>query len=112
MALDRKIADLLNQLSTLSTSLNVTIVSLDPDEEKYYVIHRRTIDHLDSVNNKIERLRSLKEKLGRKLDRIAKKGAIRFVNPGYKNKNKIILYGGSRIAIYCTNNGQIFDQEE
>ena len=100
MALDKKIVDLLNQLSTLSTSLDVTIKSLD--KEKHDFIHRRTIDHLDSVNNKIERLLSLKEKLGRKLDRIAKKGAISFVNPGYKNKNKIILYGGLRIEIYCT----------
>ena len=64
VALDRKIVDLLNQLSTLSTSLDVMIKSLD--KEKHDLIHGRTIDHLDSVNNKIERLLSLKERLGRK----------------------------------------------
>ena len=97
LAFDRKITDLLNQLSTLSMSLDVTVKVLD--KEKHDVIRGRTVDHLDSVNNKIERLQSLKERLGRKLDKIAKKGAIRFVNTGYKNKNKIILYGGSRIEI-------------
>ena len=37
VALDRKIADLLNQLSTLLTSLDVTIKSLD--REKHNIIH-------------------------------------------------------------------------
>ena len=58
VALDRKIADLLNALSTLSTSLNVTIASLDPDGEKYNVIHGRTTDHQDSIDSKIDRLSS------------------------------------------------------
>ena len=103
-ALDRKITDLLNQLSTLSMSLDVTVKVLD--KEKHEVIHGRTVDHLDSVSNKIERLQTLKERMGRKLDKIAKKGAISLVSTGYKNKDKIILHGGPWIEIYYTNNGQ------
>ena len=79
----------MNQLSTLLISLEVTVKFLD--KEKHNVIRGRTIDHLDSVNNKIERLQSLKERLGRKLDKIAKKGAIRLVHPGTKKKARLFF---------------------
>ena len=52
----------------------------------------------------------------RRLETIAKKGAISFVSPGCGDTNKtptkIILHGGSRIVIYCPITGQVFEQEE
>ena len=59
--LDKMVLDLLNQLSTLATSLDITVNILK--KEKHDVIRRRSLDHLDSVNIKIERLLSLRERL-------------------------------------------------
>ena len=109
-ALDKIVVDLLNQLSTLATSLDVTINILD--KEKHDVIRGRSLDHLDSVNIKIERLLSLRERLGKRLERIARQGAIGLTNYGYKSKQTIILYADSGPEILCTKNGQIFGREE
>ena len=67
---------------------------------------------VDSVMNKIERLLSLKERLGRRIEKIAKQGAIGLTNYGYKNKQNIILYADSGPEVYCTSNGQVFGREE
>ena len=82
-ALDKIVVDLLNQLSTLATSLDVTINILD--KEKHDIIRRQSLDHLDSVNIKIERLLSLRERLGKRLERIPRQGAIGLTNYGYKS---------------------------
>ena len=49
--LDKMVINLLNQLSTLATSLDVTVNILK--KEKHDVIRKRSLDHLDSVNIKI-----------------------------------------------------------
>ena len=106
-ALDKIVMDLLNKLSTLSISLDITINILD--KEKHDVILGRSRDHLDSIMIKIERLLSMKERLGKRIERIAKQGAVGLAKFGYKNKQKIILYADSGPEI---SNGQVFGREE
>ena len=108
-ALDKVVVDLLNQLSSLAMLLDVTINILD--KEKHDIIRGRSLDHLDSVTNKIERLLSLRERLGKRLERIARQGAIGLTKYGYKSKQTIILYADSGPEILCTKNGQIFGRE-
>ena len=72
-ALDKRIGGLINMLSNLSTSLTATITSLDPNGEKYEVLHGRTSDHQDSVMDKISRLKSFQKKLLRRTMTIAKR---------------------------------------
>ena len=109
-ALDKIVTDLLNKLSTLSISLDITINILD--KEKHEVILGRSRDHLDSVMIKTERLLSMKERLGKRIERIAKQGAVGLAKFGYKNKQKIILYTESGPEVYCPSNGQVFGREE
>ena len=88
--LDKIVTDLLNKLSTLSVSLDITINILDKD--KYEVILGRSRDHLDSVRIRTERLLSMKERLDKRIERIAKQGVVGLAKFGYKKKQKIILH--------------------
>ena len=75
-------------LSKILTSLTTTIASLDRNGEKYDVLYGRTLDHRDSVADKISRLKSLQNKLERRLATIAKRGAISIISPGNEDTNK------------------------
>ena len=61
---------------------------------------------------KTERLLSMKERLGKRIKRIAKQGAVGLAKFGYKNNQKIILYTDSGPEVYCPSNGQVFGWEE
>ena len=59
--LDKIVTDLLEKLSTLSVSLDITINVLD--EERHGTILRRSLEHLESVRSRADRLLYMKEKL-------------------------------------------------
>ena len=74
--LEKMVLDMLNQLSTLATSLDVTINILKGEEHE--VIRKRLLDLLESVNTRIVRLITLRERLSKRMQRITRQGTIRF----------------------------------
>ena len=80
-AFDGVIAGLIGTLSTLSTSLNLMVASLDPRSESYDVLIDRTTDRQDSVSTKLGRLVSLQNKWERRLAALAWKEVLYSVNP-------------------------------
>ena len=108
--LDKIVTDLLGKLSTLSISLDITINVLD--EEKHGTILRRSLEHLESVRSRTDRLLHMKERLSKRIERIAKQGAVSLTKFGYKKKQKIVMYSKLGLEIFCPVNRQIFGREE
>ena len=63
--LEKLVLDILNQFYTLAISLDVTINILKGEEHE--VIRKRLLDLLESVNTKILRLITLKERLSKRI---------------------------------------------
>ena len=74
--LEKIVLDILNQLYTLAISLDITINILRGEEHK--VIRERSLDLLESVNTRIVRLIRLRERLSKRIQRIARQGFVRF----------------------------------
>ena len=104
--LDVIVNDLVKKLSTLSLSLDITINVLG--EEKHGKILRTSREHLDSVRSRADRLLYMKDKIQKKVKRIARKGAVNLSKYGYKKKQKIVLYGKPGLEILCPIHKQIF----
>ena len=108
--LDKIVTDLVKRLSTLSLSLDITINVLD--EEKHGTILRTSLERLESIRSRADGLLYMKEKLQKKVERIARKGAVNLSKYGYKNKQKIVMYGKPGLEILCPVHKQIFGREE
>ena len=74
--LDKIVLDILNQLYTLATSLDITINILRGEEHE--VIRERSLDLLESFNTRIVRLIRLRERLSKRIQRITRQGMVRF----------------------------------
>ena len=79
--LEKMVLDMLNQLSTLATSLDVTINILKGEEHD--IIRKWLLDLLESFNTRIGRLISLRERLSKRIERIARQGTIPISRYGY-----------------------------
>ena len=96
-------------LHILATSLDITINILRSKEHKG--IREWSLDLLESANTRIVRLIRLRERLSKRIQRIARQGFVRFSRYGYRKKETIMLHNNPGPQIFCTKNKQIFSRE-
>ena len=89
--LDMVVDDLIENVSTLSLSLDVTVNVLRGKENEK--ILRTSREHLESVKSRADRLLYMKDKIQKKVERIARKGAVNLSDHGSKRKKKSYYMG-------------------
>ena len=85
-ALFERIKGLISVLSHLPVALTNTVASLDRD--KHDVLYKRTADHKNSIETKIERLKLHMKKWEQQIASITRKGIISNLSPINKSTHK------------------------